>query len=83
LVLNWADVETEIWRAVWQIPDRNNKSRLNTYVNRPVLSPNAEKWLNIGQIIELTDIYWSITNYNYNFQTLSCTLYILIYAIWM
>lgn len=30
-----------------------------------------------------TDIYRSIANYSYNFHTLSCTLYILIYAIWM
>lgn len=34
-VLQWADVDTEIWRAGWLIPDRNNKRRFNTSVNRP------------------------------------------------
>lgn len=54
-VLQWAD--TEIWRAGWPTPDRNNKRRFNTSVNRrTLLSPNAEKWLNIGQIVKPTDI---------------------------
>lgn len=74
-VLQRADVNTEIWRAGWPIPDRNSKRRFITSVNRPsghCCRPMVIvwKWLNVSQSWL---IYQSIARPSYKFHTLSFT----------